>query len=347
VLLLQGFESAQLLVPIGLQGIGDETMIRIALQKAPTLEFRFVARPFQLLLTQSIGLLDAPADLVLDSEGDLDRSGRDGTQQHFPDRGVYVTSENRLTRFSGATHDVLCADVVRQKPISEPRVLLITRAHPAAASAADHVALQEPRALARQCASAAAAAVCGEILFEHHLIALELLPGNVADVGITDQHHPARATRTWVLDFKSALCGHAYGLLLRTLHLCETLTLEDFRRETLRALNHNERTHTLQRQIRRDGARSRRGRRTEELVAQSGALALVTNLVMAWNTHQMQATLDRWRAQGRQIDPQVLHHITPMGFEGINFGGILVSPLERYRSRLLPSSSPPPTTMVA
>ena len=24
------------------------------------------------------------------------------------------------------------------------------------------------------------------------------------------------------------------------------------------------------------------------------------------------------RADGRQIDPQILHHITPMGFEGIN-----------------------------
>ena len=61
----------------------------------------------------------------------------------------------------------------------------------------------------------------------------------------------------------------------------------------------------------------------------------------------MQATLDRWRVQNREIDPQILHHITPMGFEGINFGGILVFPLERYRSRLLPSRRPPPTTMVA
>ena len=67
--------------------------------------------------------------------------------------------------------------------------------------------------------------------------------------------------------------GHAYGLLLRTLHLCDTLTLDDFRRETLRALNHNERTHTLQRQIRCAGVGSRRGRRAEELIAQSGALS--------------------------------------------------------------------------
>ena len=73
----------------------------------------------------------------------------------------------------------------------------------------------------------------------------------------------------------------------------------------------------------------------------------MTNLVMAWNTHQMQATLDRWRVQNREIDPQILHHITPMGFESINFGGILVFPLEMYRSRLLPSSRPRSTTMVA
>ena len=146
---------------------------------------------------------------------------------------------------------------------------------------------------------------------------------------------------------KAYKAGHAYGLLLRTLHLCDTLTLDDFRRETLRALNHNERTHTLQRQIRRAGVGSRRGRRTEELVAQSGALSLVTNLVMAWNTHQMQHTLDQWRTEGRDIDLQILHHITPMGFEHINLAGVLVFPLERYKPRLLPSSSPSPSAMSA
>ena len=33
---------------------------------------------------------------------------------------------------------------------------------------------------------------------------------------------------------------HALGLLLRTLHLCDTLSIDDFRRETLRLLNHGE-----------------------------------------------------------------------------------------------------------
>jgi hypothetical protein len=80
------------------------------------------------------------------------------------------------------------------------------------------------------------------------------------------------------------------------------------------------------------------------LGAQSGALALalVTNLVMAWNTHQMQATLDRWRTSGgRNVDPAILSHITPMGFEKVNFDGVLAFSLEQHRARILPSSSPP------
>jgi hypothetical protein len=104
---------------------------------------------------------------------------------------------------------------------------------------------------------------------------------------------------------------------------------------------------TLQRQIRRAGVGSRRGRRAEELVAQSGALSLLTNLVMAWNAHQMQLTIDRWHTEGRDIDSQILHHTTPMGFERINFGGILVFPMERYRARLLPSRPAAPTAIGA
>jgi hypothetical protein len=63
----------------------------------------------------------------------------------------------------------------------------------------------------------------------------------------------------------------------------------------------------LQRQIRRADSRSRRARRAEELSAQSGALALVTNLVMAWNTHQMQGPL----ITGMQLGSVRLAHRRP------------------------------------
>jgi Tn3 transposase DDE domain len=63
---------------------------------------------------------------------------------------------------------------------------------------------------------------------------------------------------------------------------------------------------------------------------------------MAWNTHQMQATLDRWRTSGeREVDAAILSHITPTGFDDINFDGVLAFSLEQHRARILPSSSPP------
>jgi Tn3 transposase DDE domain len=79
---------------------------------------------------------------------------------------------------------------------------------------------------------------------------------------------------------------------LRTNDLLRSYTDPDYRREKLRYLNHNERTHQLQRQIRKAGSGSTRGRRDEELSAQSHWLALCTNLVMAYNTSCLQRTLD-------------------------------------------------------
>ena len=139
---------------------------------------------------------------------------------------------------------------------------------------------------------------------------------------------------------KAYKAGHLLGLLLRTVHLCDTLTITEFRRETLRLLNYGELVHVLQRQIRRAGFGSRRGRRQEELVAQSGSLTLLTNLVMAWNTAKLQSGLDRWRAEtGRRIHGETLRHISPAGFEHINFDGVLMFPVERFRQRILPSSA--------
>ena len=139
---------------------------------------------------------------------------------------------------------------------------------------------------------------------------------------------------------KAYKAGHSLGLLLRTVHLCDTLSITDFRRETLRLLNHGELVHALQRQIRRAGFGSRRGRRQEELVAQSGSLTLVTNLVMASNTAKMQDALDRWRSEtGRRIPGHALRHVSPAGFEHINFDGVLMFPVDRFRKRILPSAS--------
>src|SRR5262245_20067693 len=132
----------------------------------------------------------------------------------------------------------------------------------------------------------------------------------------------------------------ALGKVLRTMFLCDYLSNEGFRREILRILNHGESVHTLQRVIHFGSIAAARGRRREELVAISGSLTLLANIVMAWMTHRIQQVLDTWQEAGaRRVEPEVLRHIAPVHFEGINFRGMMQFPMARYRSRLIPTTS--------
>jgi hypothetical protein len=107
-----------------------------------------------------------------------------------------------------------------------------------------------------------------------------------------------------------------------------------------RILNHGEALHALERAIYTGRMAPARGRRPDELVAVSGALTLLTNLVMAWTTQRVQAVVDRWKSDkpgvwNEQIEAEVLAHIAPAHYGHINFRGIFRFAFERYRARLL------------
>jgi hypothetical protein len=87
--------------------------------------------------------------------------------------------------------------------------------------------------------------------------------------------------------------GHALSQLLRTVYLCDYFTLPAFRRPLYRVLERGESVHALQRQTCTQPLLAKRGRRTEELIATSGALTLLTNCVMAWNTQRLQRAVER------------------------------------------------------
>ena len=70
----------------------------------------------------------------------------------------------------------------------------------------------------------------------------------------------------------------------------------------------------------------------EELGAISGALSLLANIVMAWNTHRLQLAVDR--LQGAHPD-EVLSHIAPIGYRHINLRGILTFDLSQLGPSLL------------
>jgi hypothetical protein len=64
-------------------------------------------------------------------------------------------------------------------------------------------------------------------------------------------------------------------------------------------------------------------------------LSLLANIVMAWNTAQMQAVLDRWANRRQIVPPELTGRIAPTRLEGIEAQGaapgtqMLASPLEQ------------------
>jgi TnpA family transposase len=126
--------------------------------------------------------------------------------------------------------------------------------------------------------------------------------------------------------------GDALGKLLRTLYLCDYLGNPVFRTEILDLLNQGEAVHSLQRALHHGLITAKRGRTTEQLGAISGALTLLANIVMAWNTHRLQVVLDRASAA---YPDAVLRRITPIGHQHLNLRGILTFDLTRHGPSLL------------
>ena len=126
--------------------------------------------------------------------------------------------------------------------------------------------------------------------------------------------------------------GVALGKLLRSLYLCDYWSNRDFRSEILDLLNQGESVHSLQRAIHSGVIAATRGRTADEFAAVSGALTLLTNIVMLWNTSRMQAVLD----QKRSAYPEhALSRIAPVAFAHINMRGVFKFDLGKHRVDLI------------
>lgn len=130
------------------------------------------------------------------------------------------------------------------------------------------------------------------------------------------------------------------GRLLRTIYLCDYFTKPAFRREIHRVLNRGESVHTLQRAIHSGEVPHERGRRPEEMLAISGSLALLTNIVIGWTTFRTQAALTALKSCGTIFAPEVIRHISPIRYANINFRGTFKFPVENYMLELLGGDVP-------
>ncbi len=81
----------------------------------------------------------------------------------------------------------------------------------------------------------------------------------------------------------------------------------------------------------------RRGRDLAEFGVVSGALALMTNIVMAFNAGQLQKSVDAQVANGTELSEciKALEHVGPVAHGDINFRGTYAFPIDRYAARII------------
>jgi hypothetical protein len=96
---------------------------------------------------------------------------------------------------------------------------------------------------------------------------------------------------------------------------------EGYRRRVLVQLNRQEGRHTLARRLFHGKRGELRKRYREGQEDQLGALGLVVNAIVLWNTRYIQKALDQLRAGGQEINPENVARLSPLGFEHINMLG--------------------------
>lgn len=109
-----------------------------------------------------------------------------------------------------------------------------------------------------------------------------------------------------------------------------------YRRRRRTLLARGEAVHTLQRAIHDGPITAAHGRSSEELVAISGALTLIANLVIFWNARNIDAIVAE---APDQFDQTHLARIAPIAHAHINMRGILRFNIHPHRDALLDHGS--------
>lgn len=111
------------------------------------------------------------------------------------------------------------------------------------------------------------------------------------------------------------------GRINKTLYLLNYVNDEDYRRRILTQLNRGESRHAVARAICHGQRGEIRKRYREGQEDQLGALGLVTNALVLWNTIYMQAALDHLEQQGEQINAEDKARLSPLGHKHVNMLG--------------------------
>ena len=111
------------------------------------------------------------------------------------------------------------------------------------------------------------------------------------------------------------------GRLVKTFYLLRYIEDEAYRRRILVQLNRGEGRHQLARVVFHGKRGELRQRYREGQEDQLGALGLVVNVIVLWNTIYVDAALDQLRAGGHGVRDEDVARLSPLGFDHINMLG--------------------------
>jgi TnpA family transposase len=111
------------------------------------------------------------------------------------------------------------------------------------------------------------------------------------------------------------------GRIPKTIHLLRLIDDETYRRRILTQLNRGEKRHNLAREVFHGRRGELRQRYREGQEDQLGALGLVVNVLVLWNTVYMEAALKQLRAESYEVKSEDVARLTPLGYAHFNFLG--------------------------
>ena len=113
----------------------------------------------------------------------------------------------------------------------------------------------------------------------------------------------------------------ALGRIPRTLYMLAYIDDEHYRRRILTQLNRGEGRHSVARAVFHGQRGELRQRYREGQEDQLGALGLVVNAIVLWNTLYMEAALRQVRAEGVPVASADVARLSPLVHQHINFQG--------------------------
>jgi len=111
------------------------------------------------------------------------------------------------------------------------------------------------------------------------------------------------------------------GRLEKTVHILIYIDDESVRRRVLFQLNRHEERHKLARAVSHGKRGELRQRYRQGQEDQLGALGLVVNMIVLWNTIYMDAALKQLKAEGYAVRPEDVARLTPLRWSHINMLG--------------------------